>query len=652
MCGIAGLVDSVSGRGEMGETCRRMTDTLVHRGPDASGCWHEGPVALGHRRLAIVDLTEAGAQPMLSACGRYAFAFNGEIYNSSELRTEVERDPYFVSAVIAWRGHSDTEVFLAAIAAWGVEAALKRSVGMFAFALWDRRERVLFLARDRLGEKPLYYGRLKGAFVFASELKALRRHPAWHGAIDRDALALYMRHNYLPAPHTIHQEVYKLPPGTLLKLPADGGEPSMAAYWSLLDAAERGLGMPWQEGAEAAEDELEGLLRQAVAGQMLSDVPLGAFLSGGIDSSTVVALMQACSSKPVRTFSIGFSECGFDEAPHARAVADHLGTEHCELYVTSKEALAVIEDIPRIFDEPFADSSQIPTLVLSRLVRRHVTVALSGDGGDELLGGYERYPYALDIYRRQTRLPRFLRRSLAATISGVAPATWDRLGNIVRPLMPQRYARIREVGAKAHKLAGMLRRDDPVTIYRDLVSHWSRRDEVVIGGCEKPSAFATAGEFAERHGLFNAMLYLDYVSYLPDDILVKVDRAAMSASLETRMPFLDHRLIEFAWRLPPSMKLSGGAGKWLLRRVLGRHVPTELFERPKMGFGIPLGQWLRGPLRDWAESLLDSRRLQEEGYFDAAVVRSRWDAHLAGTADWQYLLWDVLMFQSWLEQNP
>ncbi|MBS1188454.1 MAG: asparagine synthetase [Rhodocyclaceae bacterium] len=651
MCGIAGLVNLAGARESIGDICRRMTDVLVHRGPDAAGCWQEGPVALGHRRLAIVDLTAAGAQPMLSACGRYALVFNGEIYNCPELRDELESTAYFRSAVLAWRGHSDTEVLLAAIAAWGIEVALRRSVGMFAIALWDRREQELCLARDRLGEKPLYYGYLRGSFVFASELKALRRHPDWQGSIDRDALAVYLRHNYLPAPLTIHEGVHKLPPGTLLRLSPAHREPGVTAYWSLRETAEQGLATPWREGAEAAEAELERLLGQAVAGQMLSDVPLGAFLSGGIDSSCVVALMQARSSMPVRTFSIGFAESGFDEAPYARAVAAHLGTEHCELYVTAEEALAVIEQLPTVYDEPFADSSQVPTLLLSRLVRKHVTVALSGDGGDELLGGYDRYPYALDIYRRQSRLPRVLRRTCASAVSGVSAATWDRLGKVLRPLMPRRYAALRDVGAKAHKLAGMLRHDDPVTIYRDLVSHWGRPAEVLIGAREKPTVFADTGDFLRRHGLLNTMLYLDYVSYLPDDILVKVDRAGMAASLETRMPFLDHRLIEFAWRLPPSMKLSGGTGKWLLRRLLARHIPAKLFERPKMGFGIPLGQWLCGPLREWAESLLDPRRLRQEGYFDGAAVRAYWESHLAGRANWQYLLWDVLMFQAWLERN-
>lgn len=628
-----------------------MTDALIHRGPDGSGYWHEGPIALGHRRLAIIDLTAAGTQPMLSACGRYTLVFNGEIYNCPELRAELERDPYFDSAVVAWRGHADTEVLLAAIAAWGIEQALKRSVGMFAIALWDRQGRKLYLARDRLGEKPLYYGHLGGAFVFASELKALRSHPAWQGNVDRDVLAVYMRHNYVPAPYTIHSGIYKLAPGTLLSLSDSDREPTLKVYWSMLDAAKQGLCMPWRDGVAAAEAELERLLRQAVAGQMLSDVPLGAFLSGGIDSSSVVALMQACSSRPVRTFSIGFSESGFNEAPYASAVAAHLGTEHCELYVTAQDALATIDELPTVYDEPFADSSQIPTLLLSNLVRRHVTVALSGDGGDELLGGYERYPYALDIYRRQTRLPRPLRRVLANTMASVGVANWDRLGNALRPLMPRRYAEFKEIGTKVHKLAGMLGRDDPTGIYRDLVSHWPRPDEVVSGAHEKPSAFAAVAEFAERYGLFNAMLYLDDVSYLPDDILVKVDRAAMAASLETRMPFLDHRLIEFAWRLPQSMKLSGSTGKWLLRRVLGRHVPMELFERPKMGFGIPLGQWLRGPLRDWAENLLAPERLRDEGYFDVKAVCEKWREHRSGCANWQYLLWDVLMFQVWLEKT-
>lgn len=650
MCGIAGIVDYSSGQLNLRDACLRMTNALIHRGPDGYGVWAEGPVALGHRRLSVIDLSETGTQPMRSACGRWTLAFNGEIYNFQSLRGEVAALPEFSARIGSWRGHSDTEVLLAAVTLLGVEAAVKRCIGMFACAAWDRDSSCLYLGRDRMGEKPLYYGRLGSAFVFASELKALRCHPLWQGGVDRDVLALYMRHSYVPSPNTIHPGIFKLPPASILKLRA-GTEPDIKPYWSFREAAEAGLADPWRESEAAAATELERLLSASVASQMLADVPLGAFLSGGIDSATVVSLMQASSSQPVRTFSIGFAESGFNEAPYARAIAAHLGTEHCELYVSASEARAVIPDLPLVYDEPFADPSQIPTLVLSRLVRQKVTVALSGDGGDELFGGYERYPYALALHRQRTRLPRMLRSTLSRGIAAVPPDVWSGLASMARPLMPRRLRNITNVGEKAHKLAALLLDDDPIQLYRNLLSHWREPLEVVLGASERATAFDQVDEFLQKHGMFNTMLYLDSISYLPDDILVKVDRAAMAASLETRVPFLDHRLIEFAWRLPTTMKLSSQGGKRILRQVLARHVPAHLFERPKMGFGVPLGQWLRGPLRDWAETLLAEDRLRRGGYFNVSAVRKKWDEHMEGQADWQYLLWDVLMFEAWLERQ-
>lgn len=670
MCGVAGFLQfSGQSHAELSAGLSRMTERLLHRGPDDGGAWIDEStgIALGHRRLSILDLSPQGHQPMASASGRYVIAFNGEIYNHRDLRQELETVPALAAAgsqqgsgrgasalahegARAWRGHSDTEVMLAAFEHWGLTEALSRFNGMFAFALWDRRERVLHLARDRFGEKPLYYGWMGDAFLFGSELKALKAHPDWRGEIDRAALALYMRHNCIPAPYSIYQGVRKLPPAHMLSLPLDRGRgesPRAHCYWSAREQAEAGTRQPFSGGEGQAVAALDRLLRDAVALRMEADVPLGALLSGGIDSSTVVALMQAQSKRPVKTFSIGFHEAAYNEAEQAKAVARHLGTEHTELYVTAEEARAVIPRLPQIYDEPFADSSQIPTFLVSQMTRRHVTVALSGDAGDELFGGYNRHFWAQSIWRKLGWMPGPIRGALALGLTGVSPQGWDRLWSFLGPALPRRL-RARLPGDKLHKLAAVLASASAEAMYRGLVSHWDPAS-VVLGAAEPPTLLTDRARWADLPDFAQSMMFLDLASYLPDDILAKVDRASMAVSLEARVPFLDHRVAEFAWRLPLDMKIRRGQGKWILRQVLYNYVPQALMERPKMGFAVPLDAWLRGPLRDWAESLLDESRLRQEGYFDPVPIRRKWSEHLCGQRNWQNHLWDVLMFQAWLD---
>jgi asparagine synthase (glutamine-hydrolysing) len=654
MCGIVGTWGQTSGTDEaLGRAVRR----LAHRGPDDAGLWTDmnGGVALGHSRLSILDLSAAGHQPMLSACGRYVIVFNGEIYNHLKLRAVLENagllsisPPARGERDLIWRGHSDTETLLACVAAWGIERTLKATVGMFAFALWDRQERKLVLARDRLGEKPLYYGYLGRTFAFASELKALRELPGFAAEIDRGAVALLMRYNYIPAPHCIYHGLAKLPPGTWLEMTADSARqrrmPQPRVYWSAVEAALDGASNQFAFESDAqATAALETELSRAVAGQMMADVPLGAFLSGGVDSSTVVALMQAQSSRRVKTFSIGFREADYNEAIHAAAVARHLGTEHTELYVSSQDALAVIPKLPAIYDEPFSDSSQIPTYLIAQLARGHVTVALSGDGGDELFGGYLRYFLAARLWEKIGRMPQTLRRFVARAILGLPPQAWDKFYRLLAPLIPK-AGRWATPGDKLHKGAALLSASDSMVLYRGLVSHWDPAG--VVLGTDEPLAHLAHPPMA-LPSLTERMMLLDAMTYLPDDILVKVDRAAMAVSLETRVPLIDHRVFEFAWRLPLHYKVRDGAGKWLLRQVLYKHVPPELVDRPKMGFGVPIDSWLRGPLREWAEDLLGEERLRREGYFQPGPIRRKWSEHLSGRRNWQYHLWDVLMFQAW-----
>ncbi len=649
MCGITGFLNLVDGMAADPGVVRSMADRIFHRGPDDSGVWTEGPVALAHRRLSILDLSPAGHQPMHSSCGRFVILFNGEIYNHRDIRKQIESDQYFPLYVKTWRGHSDTEVILAAIARWGFQAALKLMVGMFAIALWDRQERALYLARDRMGEKPLYFCKFGSTLMFGSELKALRAHPDFRREVDRGALSLLMRHNYIPAPYSIYKNVQKVSPACFLRITARG-EVQTHAYWSLADSVRSGQNNLFEGNDQEAIDALEARLLRSVRDQMEADVPLGAFLSGGIDSSTVVALMQAQSDRPVRSFSIGFFEEGFNEAEHARRVAQHVGTDHTEFYVTSKQAQDVIPLLPSLYDEPFSDSSQIPTFLVSQLARQHVMVSLSGDGGDELFGGYNRYFVTGDLWRQMSRMPVGLRNSVASLIRGLSPRGWNLLASILRPLLPSRYGH-QNVGDKLHKLAGILGSDGREVIYRQLVSHWQDPSSLVLGGYEPPTALTGEQHFLETDNFVERMMYLDSVSYLPDDILVKVDRAAMGVSLETRVPLLDHRVVEFAWSLPFHMKVRNGEGKWLLKQVLYRHVPKAIIERPKMGFGVPIDHWLRGPLRDWAENLLDPARLRSEGFFDPAPIQEKWRQHLSGQQNWQYLLWDVLMFQAWLAEE-
>src|SRR5262245_28827461 len=612
-----------------------MADAIRHRGPDASGTWidAEAGVALGHRRLAIVDLTRDGAQPMVSACGRYVIVYNGEVYNFRELRSEL------VAQGARFRGRSDTEVMLEAIARWGAEEALRRANGMLAFALWDRRERTLTLARDRLGKKPLYWGRFGDGVCFGSELKALRAHPRFHGEVDPDALAHLVQYSYIPAPASIYREVRKLEPGTLLRIPAAprAAIPAAAAFWTPREVAERGAADRFPAGDREAEDALHDLLADAVERRMISDVPLGALLSGGIDSSTVVALMQARGGKPVRTFAIGFREEEFDEAAHARAVAAHLGTDHTELTLGAREALEVIPLLPSLYDEPFADTSQIPTYLVSRLAREHVTVALSGDGADELFAGYRRYFRCLARWRWLAPLPAGLRRGAARALAGAAAAAWPaglpaavgRLGRVAEQLGA---ASLEELFASASARCSDARRFVPAAGPPGGLLH-------------QPERWARLDEPLER------MMFLDLAANLPEDILTKVDRASMGVSLEVRCPLLDHRVVELAWRLPVERKARGGESKWILRRVLERYLPRALFDRPKMGFGIPLAAWLRGPLRDWAEALLDPARLRAQGHLEATAVRGVWAQHLAGWRDHRFLLWNLLSFQAWLDDT-
>ncbi|MCL6618299.1 asparagine synthase (glutamine-hydrolyzing) [Thermomonas hydrothermalis] len=658
MCGLTGFWTPARLNSPLEDVARRMADTLIHRGPDDAGVWmdeHAG-LALAHRRLAILDLSPAGHQPMVSVSGRYVIAFNGEIYNHLALRGDLQKVGAGGTEPNAWRGHSDTETLLAAIDAWGVETTLQKAVGMFALALWDRETQTLTLTRDRMGEKPLYYGWVRGALVFGSELKAIRAFPGFDNAIERQALALYMRHNYVPAPWSIYQNIWKLPPGCLVQFSmrenriVPEGRGAVRAYWSLREVAEQGLRDPFRGSDTEAVAELDRLLRQSLSGQMLADVPLGAFLSGGIDSSTVVALMQAMSSRPVKTFTIGFHEGEYNEAKHAHAVAVRLGTEHTELYLTPREAIDVIPKLPALYDEPFADSSQIPTHLVSILARRHVTVALSGDGGDELFGGYNRYSRAMRLWRGLSALPLPLRRAAAGMVRAVSPSSWNRIFGIAIPFFPERY-RFTLPGDKLHKAAAIFSAIRPEDIYLRLMSHWEDPAALVLGGEEPvtpltdPSVWLACSDFWQR------MMYLDSITYLPGDILVKVDRAAMGVSLETRVPLLDHRIVEFAWRLPLSLKIRQGQGKWLLRQVLYQYVPKELIERPKMGFGVPIDHWLCGPLKDWAENLLDEGRLTREGFFDPAPIRLKWAEHLSGQRNWAYHLWDVLMFQAWLAKE-
>ncbi|MBV9882452.1 MAG: asparagine synthase (glutamine-hydrolyzing) [Sphingomonadaceae bacterium] len=631
MCGIAGIL--ANGRADAALVAR-MTGSLRHRGPDGEGVWTDtaAGIGLGHRRLAVIDLSAAGDQPMHSHSGRHVISFNGEIYNHRALRAALAAE-----GAGEWRGHSDTETLLEAIEAWGLERTLQRCAGMFAFALWDRRERALFLARDRFGEKPLYYGRIGGEFLFASELKALRLHSRFDAEIDRDALAALAARGYVPAPLSIFRGIFKLPPASILRVDQAGEQ--LSSYWSYRAVVERGLAEPLSDEA-AAREALEAALAAAIAEQSIADVPVGTFLSGGIDSSSIVALWQLHGTRPLRTYAIGFEEQGFDEAPHARAVARHFGTEHREHYVGSAEARDVIPLLPAIYDEPFADPSQIPTWLLSRLAREEVTVAVSGDGGDELLGGYTRYRTAARLWQAMARTPPVVRHVAGAALGRVPARAWEGLATLMprRPAYPsarlrRTFHRLRSVGSAA-------------ALYGSFRDEWTGEASPVVGAPADGAGRTFDFEVGGAPDLVR-MMYCDAVSYLPDDILCKVDRAAMAHGLEVRIPFLDHRVAAVAARIPASLKVRDGTGKYILRQLLFGHAPAHLFDRPKTGFSVPIGAWLKGPLKPWAEALLEPARLDREGFFDGAAIARRWREHLAGRRDATFSLWPVLMFQAW-----
>ena len=647
MCGIAGFLD---GRRfapeEAAAIIRRMADTVAHRGPDDGGVWLDSNlgIALAHRRLAVIDPSPAGRQPMQSMSGRHVIVFNGEIYNYRDLRHRLEIQ---WPKTCSWRGHSDTETLLAAIDCWGLEKALQAAIGMFAFALWDRADRTLYLVRDRLGEKPLYYGWQNGVFLFGSEIKALAAHPAFGGDIDRDAIHLLLRNGYIPSPWSIYEGVRKLPAGTYVEVPAGGlqeriGEiPEPQRYWSLQTVVATGRARPFEGTPQDAVDTLHGVLFKAVGQQMFSDVPLGAFLSGGIDSSIIVALMQAQSDRPVRTFTIGFDEPGYNEAEYARAVADHLGTEHTEMYVSGRDALDLLPRLPTLFDEPFADPSQIPTFFVASLGRTCVTVALSGDGGDELFGGYAQYLRTVRLWHVLSRIPSTLRRLSVSAIGHLCFLGPDRL-------LGDRWFPAK---AKVSKLRRLMDCRTLEEVHSCLISRWPSPSLVGRGGCEPAALVSESASWPIATEPMNRLMALDMLGFLPDDILVKVDRAAMGVSLETRLPFLDHRVVKFAWRLPMSVKLRHGQQKWVLRQVLSQYLPKPLFERPKTAFLPPLTSWLLGPLRDWAEALLDESRLQAEGFFDPQLVRREWKMILETGGTWSARIWIILMFQAWLDNS-
>jgi asparagine synthase (glutamine-hydrolysing) len=643
MCGIAGIFRPGGLPREAEGHLTTMRDRLAHRGPDGAGLWFDAGagVGLGHRRLSIIDLSPAGCQPMASASGRYCIAFNGEIYNHIDLRRRVDSAGH-----TPWRGQSDTESLLGYIEHFGLERTLKDAVGMFSLALWDRETRALQLARDRMGEKPLFYGWQGGVLLFGSELKALRAHPAFEAQVDLEAIPGYLHSGYIAAPRTVWAGVQKLQPGTFLTFGTGqvGALPTPSPYWSFMDAALRGQHDVFGGTDDEAVDGLETVLGHAIAGQMVSDVPLGAFLSGGIDSSTIVALMQARSRNKVRTFSIGFREAGYDEAQHARAVAKHLGTDHTDLYVTSDDARDVVPALPGMFDEPLGDSSAIPTFLVSKLARQHVTVALSGDGGDELFGGYKRYASTCRTFEATRQIPRPIMRALSAGASGAGSAVSTLTERL--PIMPAGLRQRLAVAALRAKLLEHVSSSSSLTeAYSWVIGQWQDFLHPLQTGTVQPNAVQC--QDLTCLDPFHQLMAIDSQAYLHNDILTKVDRAAMAVSLETRIPLLDHRVVECAWRLPLHLKWRNGVGKWALRQVLARHLPTELFERPKMGFGVPVGDWIRGPLRDWAENLLSERALPSDGPLPTRQIRCRWQRHLRGDPGWRDELWTVLMWQAW-----
>ena len=650
MCGINGFYSKSSST--FNNVIVKMNLAISHRGPDSNGTWTDknSGIVLGHQRLSIIDLSVAGNQPMQSNSGRFILTYNGEVYNHLEIRQELEKN----NSEIKWRGNSDTETLLEAIDFWGVEVTLKKTVGMFAFGVWDKKNRSLTLVKDRMGEKPLYFGwQGEGdnkVFLFGSELKGLKVHPEFNGEINRDSIALQLRHNCIPAPYSIYKNIYKLLPGHYLQLNENdlkkGLLSSQKPYWSVTECAIDGNNNQLKLSESNIQKNLKIHLKSTIKQQMISDVPLGAFLSGGIDSSTIVALMQSQSNYPIKTFTIGFNESDYSEAQYAKKIAKHLGTDHTELYVPPKKAMEVIPKLPMMYDEPFSDSSQIPTFLVSQLAKQQVKVALSGDGGDELFCGYNRYLMSKKFWNTFRLMPLNLRKYIAYGIQSISPKNLSRISKFMPGL--NQYSTF---GDKMHKGANVLKAKSLYNLYYMLCSHWQNPTDVVINSKE-PGTLLT--EFkAELTGLNSQqqMMARDLTTYLPDDILVKVDRAAMASSLETRVPFLDHKLIEYVWKIPHSLKFRNGQGKWILRQILNQYIPENLTKRSKMGFGIPIDTWLRGPLRDWAENLLNEKRLKEEGFFNPKLIRDKWEDHLSDKRNWQSDLWDILMFQAWIDVN-
>jgi asparagine synthase (glutamine-hydrolysing) len=650
MCGISGFYSkSLS---TFNNVILKMNLAISHRGPNSNGTWNDknSGIILGHQRLSIIDLSEAGNQPMQSNSGRFVLTYNGEIYNHLEIRHELKKNNFNSK----WQGNSDTETLLQAIDYWGLEITLQKIEGMFAFGLWDKKTHCLTLVRDRIGEKPLYFGwQGKGdnkVFIFGSELKALKAHPEFKGEIRRDSIALQLRHNYIPAPYSIYKDIFKLPPGHYLELKEsdlkNSSLPNSKTYWSLIETAIYGNNNQLTNSEENIQKDLEELLQSSVKKQMISDVPLGAFLSGGVDSSVLVALMQSQSNLPVKTFTIGFREEDYNEADHAKKIAKHLGTNHTELYVSSKRAMEVIPKIPLIYDEPFSDSSQIPTFLVAQLASKQVKVALSGDAGDELFCGYNRYIMSKKFWNIVSLIPLSCRKILSSGLKILSSQNWQRISKVL-PSSSQYH----NFGDKIYKGVDALKAKTLSDLHYILSSHWQNPTEIVFSTKEPETIFNELRPLLKDLNGQEQMMALDFITYLPDDILVKVDRASMASSLETRIPFLDHKLIEYVWKIPHSLKYRNGKGKWILRQILNKYVPKNLTERPKTGFAVPIDTWLRGPLRDWAENLLNEKRLSEEGYFNPKLVRDKWTEHLSGKRNWQHHLWDILMFQAWIDAN-
>ena len=650
MCGISGFYSKSSFKSD--EIIKKMNLAIHHRGPDDTGIWQDDNAGIffGHQRLSIIDLSKAGHQPMISNSGRFILTYNGEIYNHLKIRKELEK----INSNIIGRGNSDTETILEAIDFWGIELTLRKTEGMFAFGLWDQKTRSLTLARDRIGEKPLYYGwQGKGGnkvFLFSSELKALKAHPEFRAEISRDSIALQLRHNCIPAPYSIYKDIFKLLPGHYLELKESDLKnsllPNSQTYWSLIETAIYGNNNQLTNSENNIQKDLEELLQSSVKKQMISDVPLGAFLSGGVDSSVLVALMQSQSNLPVKTFTIGFREEDYNEADHAKKIAKHLGTNHTELYVSSKRAMEVIPKIPLIYDEPFSDSSQIPTFLVAQLASKQVKVALSGDAGDELFCGYNRYVMSKKLWNIASLIPLSCRKILSSGLKILSSQNWQRISKVL-PSSSQYH----NIGDKIYKGVDALKAKTLSDLHYILSSHWQNPTEIVLNTKQPATIFNELRPRLKDLNDQEQMMALDFVTYLPDDILVKVDRASMASSLETRIPFLDHKLIEYVWKIPHSLKYRNGKGKWILRQILNKYVPKNLTERPKMGFAVPIDTWLRGPLRDWAENLLNEKRLSEEGYFNPKLIRDKWTEHLSGKKNWQHHLWDILMFQAWIDAN-